>query len=185
MPAKLTFPLEARELDHAVPFDVFAEMTARIANVLGELDNATPGEPSVRWLISDLRIGSAEVVLEAEPLNPLLDTSARIARQFSSGLRVIATQRMRPEWFTDSAWEDAHAMVGALHDGVRRLAELLEAAGPPAEELVSVEEGIHRPQDPLRVVQGARGSRLPAAAHRRSTGLLYAARARSSARLAP
>ena len=121
MPAKLTFRLEAREEGHAVPFDAFAEMTARIANVLGELDDATPGKPSVRWLVRDLRIGSAEVVLEAEPINPLLDTSRRIARQFSSGLQVVATQRVRPEWFTDSAWEDARAMVTILHDGVRRL----------------------------------------------------------------
>lgn len=121
MPARISFRLEARD-GAAVPFDAFAEMTRRIASVLSELDVLDPDAKSVRWLIRDLRLGSAVVALEALPVNPLVDTSPQIVRQFSAGMSVIVFQQVRPAWFSDRAWEDARAVVDVLHDGIARLA---------------------------------------------------------------
>jgi hypothetical protein len=122
MPARLSFRLEARADGQAVPFDAFAEMTLHISSMLSELDRSTTGDPSVRWLIRDLRVGSAVVALEAQPLNPLLDMSSRIVSQFTRGMALVATEQTRPEWFSEIAWEDARAIVDVLHDGVARIA---------------------------------------------------------------
>jgi hypothetical protein len=150
LPARINFRLEARDGD-AVPFDAFAEMVRRIASVLSELDIATPGTPSVRWLIRDLRVGSAVVALEAHPLDALIDTSPQIARQFTTGMTVVALQQERPAWFSDRAWEDVRAVVDVLHDGVARLqidsaGVALEVTGEvhlpgAAEEAAAGEEG--------------------------------------------
>src|SRR5438046_1090701 len=121
MPARLTFKLEAREADGAVPFDAFAEMTAHAASLLAELDRARSGEPSIRWVVRDLARGSAVVEIEAVPVNPLYDVREPIAREFTSGLAQVAERRRRPEGFSDLAWDDTRALVIVLHDGVARL----------------------------------------------------------------
>ena len=111
--------LDARR--RSASFDAFAEMTAHIASMLAEIDATETGEPSVRWVIRDLRSGSAEVAIEVVPLNPLFDMSERVARQMTRGLDYVAHNGARPEWFSDAAWDDARAVVRVLHDGVARL----------------------------------------------------------------
>jgi hypothetical protein len=141
MPARLTFRVEARDSGGSVPFDAFAEMASHVANLLAELDKSHSGRATVRWVVRDLRVGSAAVELEAEPLNPLFDTSARVARDFASGMAAVAAERRRPNGFTESAWQETRAIVEILNDGIGSVA--IEAA----DELVLLKAGLHVEDD--------------------------------------
>jgi hypothetical protein len=118
MPSKFTFKVEARGPEKDVPFDAFAEMVGHFASILAELDAAATGQPTMRWLIKDLQIGSATVGLEAEPINPLFDRSSSVVTQFTSGLSVVKDRHERPEGISDTAWAGYRAIVRVLHDGI-------------------------------------------------------------------
>jgi hypothetical protein len=120
MPARLTLRLEANEPHAPVRFDAFADMAAHAASLLAELDLARAGEQSISWVVRKLEIGSATIEIEAIPLNPLLDLSEGLSRDFASGLAEVAASR-RPASFSDIAWEHTRAMVEILHDGIGRL----------------------------------------------------------------
>jgi hypothetical protein len=126
VPASLKFKLDARQQGEAVGFDAFAVLTVHVAAILAEIDALETGGTTVRWVIRDLKVGSAEVAIEAVPLNPMFDTSARVARQFTRGLEYVARQGARPDWFSEAAWDEARAVVAVLHDGVGRVSIQLD-----------------------------------------------------------
>ena len=121
MSAKFTFKVEAREPGQDVPFDAFAEMVGHFASILAELDAAATGQPTMRWLIKKLEVGSAEVGLEATPINPLYDRSAYVVNQFASGMTTLKERHERPEGISDTAWSDFRAVVRVLHDGISQV----------------------------------------------------------------
>lgn len=141
MPARLTFKLEAREAGEAVPFDAFAALTAHVASLLTELDVAASGQPSTRWVVRDLAAGSALIGVEGVPVNPLFDTSDRIARELASGFSIVALEHRRPESFSERAWEDTQAIVALLHDGISRLAVDTADVSVALTEEVTLPEG--------------------------------------------
>lgn len=121
MPAKFTFKVEARDPREPVPFDAFAEMVGHFASILAELDAATTGQPTMRWVIKNLEVGSAQVALEAAPINPLYDRSAYVVSQFATGMTTVRDRHERPEGISDTAWSDYRAIVRVLHDGISRV----------------------------------------------------------------
>jgi hypothetical protein len=121
MPARLSFKVDPRERGGSVPFDAFAEIVSHVRSILASLDESANGQPSMRWVIRELKIGSAQVGIEAEPLNPLLDRSAHVVSQMTSGMAMVRERRERPPWFPDTAWDDARAVVRVLHDGVDQI----------------------------------------------------------------
>ncbi len=65
------------------------------ASILAELDAVATGQPTMRWLIKELEVGSAEVGLEATPINPLYDRSAYVVNQFASGMTTYLSVPLR------------------------------------------------------------------------------------------
>ncbi len=121
MPTKFTFKVETQDPREPVPFDAFAEMVGHFASILAELDAATTGQPTMRWVIRNLEVGSAQVGLEAAPINPLYDRSAYVVSQFATGMTTVRDQGERPEGISDTAWSDYRAIVRVLHDGISRV----------------------------------------------------------------
>ena len=141
MPAKLTFNVDARDKEQGVPFDAFVDMARHVATMLAGLDMAATGEPSLRWVIRELTIGSANVGLEAVPINPLLDRSAVVVSQFASGMAVVRDHHQRPEWFADDVWDGVKGVIQVLHDGIERVT----FGGP--DTAVVLTDAIHLPEE--------------------------------------
>jgi hypothetical protein len=118
MSQRLTLKLDSRVHDDPVPFDAFAEMVAHTSDLLTELDVARTGSRSTRWVVRELRAGSALVEIEAVPVNPLFDMSVPVARDFTSALSTVARERRRPDGVSDQAWRDTQAIIRILQDGI-------------------------------------------------------------------
>jgi hypothetical protein len=90
MSGKLRFELASPEPGDPVALDTFAALTEHLSGLLGELDRARSGGRAVRWVITDLEIGSAVLEVTGQPeADHVADVAPLIVRDAVIGLDVL------------------------------------------------------------------------------------------------
>lgn len=95
-----------------IPLEVFLNAAGELSGLLSELEFAVSGARNLRWYVSDLRMGSANLAVRAEPeprYGP--DCVDAIISTALSGLSKIEREPSRPDHFTDDALKRAKALA--------------------------------------------------------------------------
>jgi hypothetical protein len=97
----------------------FAGILTRASLILGDLDSAISENPkgSLRWYIADLKIGSAEALIESRAIAPEVDAeriSTMVGTNFVNGLEVIDREVQMPPYFSAQDLGRVKAIAGLL-----------------------------------------------------------------------
>jgi hypothetical protein len=117
----------------------FQQITQSLSGLVREVGEGVAGQhrDPVRWVVSDLRRGSA--VLELTPQRSREDVPPdlpdRIADLVASGMALIEKHAERPPFFSDKALERARDLASPVGDEVRAVRIRRERTGKPAERV--------------------------------------------------
>jgi hypothetical protein len=117
----------------------FQQITQSLSGLVREVGEGVAKEhrEPVRWVVSDLRRGSA--VLELTPQRSRDDVPPdlpdRIADVIASGMALIEKQAERPAFFSDKALERARDLASPVGNEVRAVRIRRERAGKPTERV--------------------------------------------------
>ena len=95
-----------------IPLEIFINAAGELSGLLSELEFAVSGARNLRWYISDLRMGSANLAIRPELQSRYgSDCADRIISAALSGLGTIEREPSRPDHFTDDALKRARALA--------------------------------------------------------------------------
>lgn len=116
---RLTITLEPQE--GLVTFNAFKVALEELTIMLREIESevSESRRSQLKWGIAELSLGSATVGLEN--LSEEVDLAQRTATTLIKGLKVLAREKTRPDYFNDTALESARKLAKLSDDGISRI----------------------------------------------------------------
>ncbi len=117
------------ETEHP-PLSSFIQAIEHSFGILREIDHsiASRTKATIRWRITKLNIGSADLTLLAESILPDHDYGPLVAQLFGKGLEVIENQAVVPEHFSERALEHARALSELDKEEITRISVTVPGA---------------------------------------------------------
>ena len=107
----------------AVSVRMFIAVAEKLANLLKELETSVTGQQGLEWIISGLRMGSANLAMRPYSQSSAVRSNGRaVITSVLDGLAIVEDTAQRPPHFTDQALGQAKSLVNAAKDNANGLA---------------------------------------------------------------
>ena len=122
MPERITITLESKQDQPLVSVNSFRTALDELATILREVELGISDarQSQLHWGISKLSLGSATIGIEN--MTEESDLAQRTCTTSMEGLKVLTSEKKRPEYFNDNALESAQKLARLTGDGVSRIA---------------------------------------------------------------
>lgn len=122
MSERITITLEAKQDQPLVSINSFRTALDELAIILREveLEISDVRQSQLYWGISQLSLGSATIGIEN--MTEESDLAQRTCATSIKGLKVLTSEKKRPEHFNDNALESAQKLARLTSDGISRIA---------------------------------------------------------------
>jgi len=115
-----------------ISLENFAKAHSSLNTLLQEVDKeASSGEVSTHWIVSELRSGSSHATIQAFPKDEEISEShvLRVVQAFQQGLELLENQPSRPLFFNDRALKSAKDLVNLANQEIEDTISIRLVAG--------------------------------------------------------
>lgn len=103
----------------SIPLRVFLTAVQSELKILADLDTAISGEPNgtLDWYVTDMRVGSLEVITESRPRSDYRDIGAEVSKGIVTSLEEIERRGATPPYLSHNGMQSIKKLLGTVGKG--------------------------------------------------------------------